>query len=394
MKNILFDLTSTQPIRDSKFHGGGRKTVIEYITSLADGGAETLVKDYALLIDKEKFNIIIAIKRPCEASANYKILKEKNVHIEVLQNGKFFSKLLNKILKEKFYSLKLYKLIKKEMPSVIHIHLGILNNLIPISKKLKKVKLFYTCHNEPKQFFSSKNYQEFLAAKKLIKENNLQLIALHSKMSDELNKIFNIRNTIIIKNGVDFNRFKELPETKEEIRKSINIPYNAFVLGHIGRFTQQKNHEYLVSIFEEVSKIKKNAYLLLIGKGELKNHIKNILEQKKLLNKTIMLENRTDIPRLLKAMDIFVFPSFYEGFGNVIVEAQISDIPCVISDSIPSDVILSKKVKCLSIEAPANEWANIILNPEKILSTNYGNINNYDMNNVIKHLEEIYSSDF
>lgn len=394
MKNILFDLTSTQPIRDSKFHGGGRKTVIEYITSLADGGAETLVKDYALLIDKEKFNIIIAIKRPCEASANYKILKEKNVHIEVLQNGKFFSKLLNKILKEKFYSLKLYKLIKKEMPSVIHIHLGILNNLIPISKKLKKVKLFYTCHNEPKQFFSSENCQEFLAAKKLIKENNLQLIALHSKMSDELNKIFNIRNTIIIKNGVDFNRFKELPETKEEIRKSINIPYNAFVLGHIGRFTQQKNHEYLVSIFEEVFKINKNAYLLLIGKGELKNHIKNILEQKKLLNKTIMLENRTDIPRLLKAMDIFVFPSFYEGFGNVIVEAQISDIPCVVSDSIPSDVILSKKVKCLSIEAPANEWANIILNPEKILSTNYGNINNYDMNNVIKHLEEIFSSDF
>lgn len=376
------------------FTGGGRKTVIEYITSLADGGAETLVKDYALLIDKEKFNIIIAIKRPCEASANYKILKEKNVHIEVLQNGKFFSKLLNKILKEKFYSLKLYKLIKKEMPSVIHIHLGILNNLIPISKKLKKVKLFYTCHNEPKQFFSSENCQEFLAAKKLIKENNLQLIALHSKMSDELNKIFNIRNTIIIKNGVDFNRFKELPETKEEIRKSINIPYNAFVLGHIGRFTQQKNHEYLVSIFEEVSKINKNAYLLLIGKGELKNHIKNILEQKKLLNKTIMLENRTDIPRLLKAMDIFVFPSFYEGFGNVIVEAQISDIPCVVSDSIPSDVILSKKVKCLSIEALANEWANIILNPEKILSTNYGNINNYDMNNVIKHLEEIYSSDF
>lgn len=374
--------------------GGGRKTVIEYITSLADGGAETLVKDYALLIDKEKFNIIIAIKRPCEASANYKILKEKNVHIEVLQNGKFFSKLLNKILKEKFYSLKLYKLIKKEMPSVIHIHLGILNNLIPISKKLKKVKLFYTCHNEPKQFFSSENCQEFLAAKKLIKENNLQLIALHSKMSDELNKIFNIRNTIIIKNGVDFNRFKELPETKEEIRKSINIPYNAFVLGHIGRFTQQKNHEYLVSIFEEVFKINKNAYLLLIGKGELKNHIKNILEQKKLLNKTIMLENRTDIPRLLKAMDIFVFPSFYEGFGNVIVEAQISDIPCVVSDSIPSDVILSKKVKCLSIEAPANEWANIILNPEKILSTNYGNINNYDMNNVIKHLEEIFSSDF
>ena len=213
-------------------------------------------------------------------------------------------------------------------------------------------------------------------------------------MTDELNKMFDIKNTIIIKNGINFKRFKELPETKEEIRKSINIPNNAFVLGHIGRFTQQKNHEYLVSIFEEVCKIKNNAYLLLIGKGELKNHIKNILEQKKLLNKTVMLENRTDIPRLLKAMDIFIFPSFYEGFGNVIVEAQISDIPCVISDSIPSDVILSKKVKCLSIEAPANEWANIILNPGKILSTNYGNINNYDMNNVIKHLEEIYSSDF
>ena len=344
MKNYISNFTPYTS--ESLIHEhGGQKTVIEYLVSLGDGGAESLVKDYALMINKEKFNIIIVIKRPCETSANYKILKENNIHIEILQNGTFFSKLFNKILKEKFYSLKLYKVIKKEKPAVLHVHLGILKNLIPISRKLKNIKLFYTCHNEPKKFFPSENCQEFLAARQLIKENNLQLIALHSKMADELNKMFNIRNTIIIKNGINFNRFKELPEIKEEIRKSINIHNDAFVLGHIGRFSLQKNHKYLVSIFEEVCKIKNNAYLLLIGKGELKNNIIKNLEQKKLLGKTIILENGTDIPRLLKAMDIFVFPSFYEGFGNVIVEAQISKIPCLISDKIPEDVILSKKNK-------------------------------------------------
>lgn len=370
---------------------GGQKTVIEYLVSLGDGGAESLVKDYALMINKEKFNVIIVIKRPCETSANYKILKENNIHIEVLQNGFFVSKIFNKILKEKFYSLKLYKVIKKEKPAVLHVHLGILKNLIPINKKIKNIKLFYTCHNEPKKFFPSENCQEFLAAKKLIKENNLQLIALHSKMADELNRMFNIRNTIIVKNGINFQRFIELSETKDEIKKSLNIPNDAFVVGHIGRFSLQKNHEYLISIFEEVAKIKDNVYLFMIGKGKLKNNIIKNLEQKKLLGKTIILENRTDIPRLLKAMDIFVFPSFYEGFGNVIVEAQISKIPCLISDKIPKDVILSKKIKQLSITLPAKEWANIIIHPEKIESKNYGDINAYDMKNEIKHLEQIYN---
>ena len=89
-------------------------------------------------------------------------------------------------------------------------------------------------------------------------------------------------------------------------------------------------------------------------------------------------------------MDVFVFPSRYEGFGNVVVEAQAAGTPCVISDTIPDYVILSKKIKQLSINAPAKIWADAILSPEKIESISYGDINNYDMKNVIKSLEKLY----
>jgi len=366
-----------------------KMTVIEYIVSMGMGGAETLVKDYALFLDKAKFNVIIVLKRPCD-SANYKILKENNIKIKVLNKKNFLDKILNKIQKENFYSQKLKKIIKKEKPNIIHVHLGILKNLLPLSKYLSNIKLFYTCHNEPEKFFPNKNSDEFLAAKYLINNNRLQLIALHKKMAEALNNMFSIKNTIVVNNGIDFRRFKNILEKKTDIRSSLNIPADAFVLGHIGRFHYQKNHEYLVSIFEEVLKIKNNAYLLLVGSGELQDSIEQLLRQKNLLNKIIFLENRNDVPRLLKAMDVFVFPSRYEGFSIVVVEVQAAGIPCVISDTITDDIILSKKIKQLSINAPAKTWADAILSPEKIESISYGDINNYDMKNVIKSLEELY----
>lgn len=366
-----------------------KATVIEYIVSMGMGGAETLVKDYALFLDKAKFNVIIVLKRPCD-SANYRILKENNIPIKILNKKTFLDKILNKIQKESFYSHKLKKIIKKEKPNIIHVHLGILKNLIPLSKYLNGIKLFYTCHNEPEKFFPNKNSNEFLAAKYLINNNRLQLIALHQKMADTLNNMFSIKTTTVVNNGIDFRRFKNIPETKTDIRNSLNIPDDAFVLGHIGRFHYQKNHEYLVSIFEEVSKTNSNAYLMLIGSGELKEHIQDILHKKNLLNRTIFLSDRNDIPRLLKAMDVFVFPSRYEGFGNVIIEAQVAAIPCVISDTIPKDVILSKKIKQLSIKAPAKIWADTVLAPDRIEAVSYGNINDYNMQNVIKSLEKLY----
>ncbi len=364
-------------------------TVIEYIVSMGMGGAETLVKDYALFLDKARFNVIIVLKRPCD-SANYRILKENNIPIKILNKKNFLDKILNKIQKESFYSHKLKKIIKKEKPNIIHVHLGILKNLIPLSKYLSNIKLFYTCHNEPEKFFPNKNSDEFLAAKYLINNNRLKLIALYQKMADTLNNMFSIKNTTVVNNGIDFRRFKNILETKTDIRNSLNIPNDAFVLGHIGRFHYQKNHEYLVSIFEEVSKKNTNAYLMLIGSGELKEHIQDILHKINLFDKTIFLSDRNDIPQLLKAMDVFVFPSIYEGFPIVIIEAQVAAIPCVISDTITKDVILSKKIKQLSIKVPAKIWADAILFPEKITSISYKDINNYDMKKTIKVLEELY----
>jgi glycosyltransferase involved in cell wall biosynthesis len=105
-----------------------------------------------------------------------------------------------------------------------------------ISNKIKNIRLLYTCHSLPDKCFSGRNKKEAKAARHLIKENGLRLIALHDKMRTELNEMFDVDNTVVIRNGIDFKRFQNLKVSKEEIRKSLGITENAYVVGHVGRF--------------------------------------------------------------------------------------------------------------------------------------------------------------
>lgn len=368
-------------------------TVIQFISSLSDGGAETLVKDYALFFDKRKdLNIrnIIVVVNNFTKSANYKRLANTNVEIIAIYNK---YSILNSILREcfgKFYiPYKLGKILKKYNPDCIHVHLALLKYLLPLHRKMQSLKLFYTCHTLPKLLFSNKNKEEGKAADFLIKRNNLKMIVLHEDMANEVNHRFAINNATIIKNGIDISRFRNVKEKKMAIRDSLGIPKNAFVVGHVGRFSEPKNHRFLIKIFGKLLKYRDDAYLLLIGNGPLFHEIKESSKTMGISDRILFLSHRTDTPQLFKAMDVFVFPSLYEGLPVTLVEAQAAQLKCVISDRITKQIILSPKTLVCSLAAPIDTWCKFILD-EDIENEDYGDIMEYDMNMEIVKLAELY----
>ena len=366
------------------------RTVIQFLPSLQDGGAETLVKDYALLINKELYNLkIVTIYDAC-STANTKIIKQNNIEIiPVYKNWSLITRIFNKIFGKLYIPYRLKKIIGTYNPEVIHIHMNVLKYIKSISKSLTGIKLLYTCHSVPDRYFAGNNHKEYEAADYLIKHKGLQLIALHNEMKMQLNAMFGINNSIVVRNGINLERFRDNSETKEKIRKSIGIAECAFVVGHIGRFFEPKNHDFLIEVFNLVQEHRKSAFLLLIGAGPLKSKIKEKINSLNLNNKVMILSHRTDIPRLLKAMDVFVFPSKYEGFPISLVEAQAAGLRCIVSDKINTESFLCDDVIPLSIDESPSTWCNVILD-ETIKGKSYGHLNDYDMNRIIKRLENIY----
>lgn len=370
-----------------------KKKLIEFIGRIQDGGAETLVKDYALLLDKDLFDVTVLCLDINRNSNVYKTLVENNVKIVSMYHSfDIPDRILARIIGPRYVSNKLKKAMKKLRPDIVHAHLEMLNFIKLAVKEFEGVKLLFTCHNPPQMLIGDQRPLERDACRYLIDNNNLQIIALHEEMAKEINQMFNINNTAVIRNGIDFNRYQNVEESKESIRKSLSIPEDAYVVGQVGRFTYQKNPEFTISVFNELLKKNANSYLMLIGRGKQEKMILDEIAKYGIEDHVLVLKNRTDIPRLLKAMDVFIFPSRFEGLGIVLIEAQVAGLPCVVSEAIPFEAFQSKNITCLSLEDSKEKWVDNLLNPVGNIDS-YGDINNYDMNHEIKNLKALYLQD-
>lgn len=160
-----------------------------------------------------------------------------------------------------------------------------------------------------------------------------------------------------IHNGVDLNVYKYDDENRRKVRREFGIADEQLVIGHIGRFNQQKNHKFLIEVFAEVLKQKPNALLMLVGDGEKKSEIKEQINALGIEESVIFTGVRSDVPALLSAMDVFVFPSFYEGMPNTVIEAQATGLPCVIADTITEEAGITGIVHYMPLSASPEQWA-------------------------------------
>ena len=164
--------------------------------------------------------------------------------------------------------------------------------------------------------------------------------------------LFGHQDAEIIHNAINLEKFSYNEEVRNQIRNELGIENN-LVIGHVGRFDYQKNHEFLIDIFNEVNKKNSNAVLLLIGKGKLESKIKSKVESYGLSENVKFLGVRKDVNKLYQAMDCFVLPSHYEGLPFVGIEAQITGLKCFFSDAITKETQITKNCKFLPINDPS-----------------------------------------
>ena len=168
-----------------------------------------------------------------------------------------------------------------------------------------------------------------------------------------------------LKNGVDLDTFKYDKKGREEIRSELLVDDDTVLIGHIGRFNQQKNHKFLVEVFASYRKINTNSKLLLVGTGELLEQTHKQVDLLGLTNSVIFAGVRRDVPQLLSAMDIFLLPSFYEGMPNTVIEAQATSLGCIVADTITREANITKKVTYLPIDVGTDAWIKALAMIEK-----------------------------
>ena len=161
--------------------------------------------------------------------------------------------------------------------------------------------------------------------------------------------------------GIDFGPFEE-DVNRSAVRAELGITPDEFVIGHVGRFVEVKNHRLVVEIAAHLIRIEPRARFLLVGDGPLRREIEALVEASGLAQHFIFAGNRRDVPRLMKgAMDCFLFPSKYEGLGRVVWEAQAAALPCLVSDSIPDEACATTFARRVPLGALPRTWADAVL---------------------------------
>jgi len=195
--------------------------------------------------------------------------------------------------------------------------------------------------------------------------------------------------------GIDLNPFQSA--NNAETRQKLGIPEDAFVIGHVGRFVEQKNHQFLVEIVAEVAKREPKICLLLIGDGELRSQVEEQVTFFGLRDKTIFAGIRSDVPQLMQTMNTFLLPSLFEGLGLVLIEAQAAGTACLFSDVIPQEVdLVPPLMRRLSLSQSAAEWAEALLAQQaKITLTRQDALTQiqasiFNIESAVTRLEDIY----
>lgn len=207
-------------------------------------------------------------------------------------------------------------------------------------------------------------------------------------------KTFEQGKVTIINNAIDLDKFKYDEKIRKDKRKELGIKDDTLVIGHIGRFVAQKNHIFLIDIFNELHKKEKDSILLLIGQGPLMNEIKQKVEVLGISDSVRFLGQRDDVSELYQAFDVFLLPSLYEGLPVVGVEAQATGLLCELSSDMTNETKVLDTTRFMSLDDTAEEWATIILDDYSMFkrkdTTSEITKNNFNIRMEAKKIEEKY----
>ena len=173
--------------------------------------------------------------------------------------------------------------------------------------------------------------------------------------------LFGKNNFSVVRNAIDLRKYSYSQDFRKMKRTELGILEDDFVVGHVGKFNQQKNYPFIVDVFAELHKINPHSKLLFVGGGDLEKSIRNKVDKMGLTEWVVFAGLRTDTAEIMNAMDVFLFPSLWEGLPLSALEAQASGLPVYLSNVISKEVCISNNLMSLDLNESAVSWAKCIL---------------------------------
>lgn len=330
--------------------------IAQIIGKWVGGGVEAVVMNYAQHIDKNKiqFDFICDADSTNIPYAEIESLGGKVILIPPYQKVFAYHRELKKVLRQGNYK-------------IVHSHINTLSVFSLFAAK---------CAGVPIRIAHSHSTTNPKEKKKNLMKQVLRpfskTFATHYMCCSELagrwlfgDKEYEKGNVYLLNNAIDLEKFKYNEKIRKEVRKELNIKDTTLVIGHIGRFCEQKNHSFLIDIFKELQEQIQDSILVLVGQGPKIEEIKEKVIKLRLQEKIVFLGQRKDIHKLYQAFDVFVFPSLYEGLGMVLIEAQCSNLYCITSTEVPKVAKINDNVDYLELSKSAKQWADEIIKNTK-----------------------------
>lgn len=320
------------------------------------GGVESVVMNYYRHIDRDKIQFDFICDDDSTDIPYDEIKKLGGKVILIPPYQKVFS-----------YHFKLKKVLKDGGYKIVHSHINTLSVFSLFAAK---------CAGVPVRIAHSHSTTNKKEKKKNLLKQVLRpfskVFATDYMCCSELagrwlfgDKEYDKGNVYLLNNAIDLDKFKYDEKVRKAKRKELNIADDTLVIGHVGRFVEQKNHRFLIDIFNEVYKQNENSILLLVGQGPLMAEINEKVKKLGLEKYVKFLGQRNDVNMLYQAFDVFLLPSLYEGLPVVGVEAQATGLLCIFSDDMTKETKVLATTKFLSLEQSSKEWANNIIKENK-----------------------------
>lgn len=364
----------TEPIR-----------ILQVFAEMNRGGAETMIMNLYRHIDRERiqFDFIVHTQEKCAFDEEIEQLGGRIYRVPKYVGTNHFA--YKNAWKDFFMSHSDYKIIHGHVRSTASIYLKI----------AKKYNLTTIAHSH-----NTSSGSGIIALIKNVLQYPLRYISNYFLACSESagkwlfgDKIVASNKFKILNNAIEVERFTFNNQIRDAIRKEFAIG-DKYVIGHVGRFHPQKNHELLVDIFKDIHNKIEDSVLLLVGDGFLKESIQEKVRNEDIEDSVIFAGVRSDVPDIFQGMDLFLFPSLFEGLGIVVVEAQAAGLNCIVSDQIPDEAIITKQVDKVSLSKSPEYWSEVAINKLNYKRKDTSELikaSGYDIKETAKWLENFYN---
>jgi glycosyltransferase involved in cell wall biosynthesis len=360
--------------------------VLHVLSSLGGGGVESMLYNYYTHLNRDEiqFDFIVHGEKVGILEEKFLEMGSKIYHVKPKKEG-----LLQNLsqIKRILYSQPRY--------DVIHCHQNLIS-FVPLYFAKKAGINARIVHSHTT--FSGKGIGgklKDLVFKFLLKSNANKFFACGV---DAAKCLFGEKKYIedkvdIIPNAIDESLYRFNPLIRNKVRRELHIE-DKFVIGHVGRFSKEKNHKFILQVFEEIYRLNKNTVLLFIGDGELEQDTKQSASSLNASKNIVFLGLRKDVNCILQAMDCFILPSLHEGFPVTLIEAQANGLKCFASAAVPRETNITGLVDFLELSVGSNHWADCILNYqhgyERKTQTQKIIASHYDIRQASNYLEKLY----